>query len=91
MRLCKRTKTKNPKAEAPVNNKNFFSNPVTFSFRVKIINTRPNKQKKANGNKNKREPLNMSLIAGIKNSPSIKAKTPTWAQNTAGSNLFIVN
>ena len=89
MKLCKRILTKNPVAEAPVNIKNFFNFPVTFSFTVKNINTIPNKKKTRNGNKNRIEPLKNSLTAGIKNSLTITRKIPTNAKNVDIRYFFI--
>ncbi len=57
---------KNPDEEIPINNKNIFNFPFTFSLNVKNISIAPNKKKMANGSKKRSEPLNKSLIAGTK-------------------------
>ena len=57
---------KNPDEEIPISNKNFFNLPFTFSFIVKNISIVPSKKKMANGSKKRSEPLNKSLIFGIK-------------------------
>lgn len=87
MALCKRIKTGNPVAEAPVRSKNFFGIPATFSFKVRNINAVPSKKKTAKGEKNNREPASKALNGGIKNWHTIKMKTPTNAQNITQRNL----
>ena len=91
MKLCNRIKIKSPTEEAPVNIKNFFNFPSTFSFRVKNIKARPKRKKTRSGSKKRREPFNIPLTAGMKNSLAITRKTPTNAQNITGAKFFFIN
>ncbi len=82
--------TKNPAEEAPVNSRNFFRIPFTFSLTVKTISATPNKKKATPEmirNQRNIGPLNAGTKVAMENTLAMITKTPTSAQNIGQLNF----
>ena len=75
----------------PASNINFLDLSSPFSFKATNIKTAPNKKKVVKGDKNKIEPLNISLTAGTIIWTTIQRKLNASSQNITNVDFFTLS